>query len=93
MGRKVGSKGQVVIYKEYRDKLGVKPGWTALQLLVDDHVEIYFLPPPSNESLAGSLAKYANPVFEDTDENWHKIKDFAWKAAVEEKMSPERYEE
>ncbi len=90
MGRKVGSKGQVVIYKEYRDKLGVKPGWTALQLLVDDHVEIYFLPPPSNESLAGSLAKYAKARIE-TQEDWDRAREMAWEAAAREKMDPARY--
>ena len=35
MSYKVGAKGQVVISKELRDRLGVKPGWTVVQRLVD----------------------------------------------------------
>ena len=52
MRHKVGPKGQVVIKKEIRDKLGVEPGWEALQFLVNDHVEVYFLP-PRTQPLAG----------------------------------------
>lgn len=55
MAYKVGEKGQVVIEKGIRDRLGVKPGWRAVQRLADDHVEIYFLPPEHNRSLGGSL--------------------------------------
>ena len=56
--RIVGPKGQVVIEKEIRDKLGVEPGWLAIQQLVEDHVEISFIPPEHNRSLAGILASY-----------------------------------
>ncbi len=56
MTSKVSVKGQVVIEKEIRDRLGVKPGWRAVQRLIDDHVEIYFLPPEHSGSLAGSLS-------------------------------------
>ena len=58
MASKVGQEGQIVIEKEIRDRLGVLPGWTALQLLVDDHIEVYFFPPEHNQSLKGILAKY-----------------------------------
>jgi len=54
----VGAKGQIVIAKEIRERLEVKPGWVALQRLVEDRVEIYFLPPEHRESLKGSLAQY-----------------------------------
>ena len=60
MARRVGSKGQVVIEKEMRDRLGVQPGWLAVQQLVDDHVEIYFVPPEHDRSLAGALKRYSS---------------------------------
>lgn len=56
----VGPKGQIVVSKEIRDRLGVQPGWQVAQLLVDDHVEVYFIPPAHNRSLKGSLARYTN---------------------------------
>jgi hypothetical protein len=49
----VGPEGEVVIEEEIRDKLGVQPGWQAIQLLVDNHVRIYFIPPEHNRSLRG----------------------------------------
>ena len=60
MASKVGSKGQLVISKEIRDRLGIKPGWTACQLLVDDHVETHFVPPEHNRSLKSSLDAYTD---------------------------------
>lgn len=48
-----------MIEKEIRDRLGVRPGWRTLQLLVGDHVEIHFLPPEHERSLAGFLSGYA----------------------------------
>jgi hypothetical protein len=72
MAHTVGPKGQVVIEKAIREKLGVRPGWQALQLLAGDHVAIYFVPPPHNRSLAGCLAPYLPdgvPV-EDDDDAW-----------------------
>ncbi len=58
MPNTVGSKGQLVIEKEIRDRLGVQPGWQAVQLLVDNHVRIYFIPPEHNRSLRGILKPY-----------------------------------
>lgn len=54
----VGAKGQVVIDKRIRESLGVGPGWRALQVLVDDRVEIRFVPPEHSRSLGGSLAEH-----------------------------------
>jgi AbrB family looped-hinge helix DNA binding protein len=65
----VGSKGQIVISKEIRDRLGVGPGWKAMQRLVDDHVEIRFIPPTHRRSLAGILKPYIDPnTFPTSDE-------------------------
>lgn len=67
MATKVGPEGQVVIEQAIRDELGVEPGWTALQLLVDGHVELYFIPPEHNDSLLGVLAQYTDVRIPDED--------------------------
>jgi len=85
MAAKVGPKGQVVIAKEIRDRLGVKPGWKALQLLVDNHVEIYFIPPEHNRSLRGCLAPYAKRSVAPGEE-WEQATEAAWAAAAREEM-------
>ena len=76
----VGAKGQVVIAKEIRERLGVKPGWVALQRLVGDRVEIYFLPPQHRESLKGDLAKYLQ-THVAPGEAWDEARRAAWEAA------------
>lgn len=78
----VGRKGQVVIAKEIRDRLGVQPGWTALQRLVGDHVELYFVPPPHRRSLTGALARYTKRDV-GTGEEWDRAREAAWAAAGE----------
>ena len=85
MANKVGTKGQVVIDKRIRDRLGIGPGWLALQRLVDDHVEIYFVGPEHNRSLLGSLNKYVKYAI-DPEADWDKIRDYAWAEAVKERM-------
>lgn len=79
----VGAKGQVVISKEIRDQLGVGPGWLAFQRVVDDHVELRFLPPPHQDSLRGSLEPYITRRPETDD--WSEIRDLAWAAEVRER--------
>jgi len=66
MSHVVGTKGQIVIEKEIRDRLGVKPGWRALQLLVGDRVEIHFVPPEHDRSVAGCLSRYVTQSLPDT---------------------------
>lgn len=80
----VGTKGQVVISKEIRDRLGVEPGWLALQRLVDDHVEVYFMPPGHRKSLKGSLARHVK-VRVSPGKDWDKARESAWKAGARQK--------
>lgn len=60
MGNKVGPKGQVVISKPTRERLGIEAGWEALERVVEDHVELRFIPPPHQRSLKGSLAAHVS---------------------------------
>jgi len=72
---KVGTKGQIVIDKRLRDQLGIGPGWIALQRLIDDHIEVRFLPPESRDSLYGILAPYTSVSISPGD--WHETKEKA----------------
>ena len=81
MTSRVSRKSQVVIAKEFRDRLGVEPGWLALQRLVGDHVEVHFLPPEHNESLKGSLAPSTN-VRVPPGPAWRAAKERAWAEAA-----------
>ena len=83
MAYTVGPKGQVVISKEIRDKLGVKPGCLALQRVVDDHVEIYFVMPEHRRSLKGCLQEYIEPGITQ-GLTWQEIRDKAWSEAVKD---------
>lgn len=80
MAHVVGTKGQVVIEKELRDRLGIGPGWVALQRLVDGHVELTFLPPEHRESLKGSLAAYIKTSVPPQD--WQRARERAWHEAA-----------
>ena len=87
---KVGAKGQVVIEKEIRDRLGIEPGSLAIQRVVDGHVEIYFVPPPHRRSLRGALRPYIDPaILERTSRmEWHEIREDAWRRATAERWGP-----
>ena len=86
MGR-VGPKGQVVISKEIRDRLGIGPGWLALQRLVDDHVELFFVP-PSDKSLGGVLAPFLHGMT-IPEEEWQESRERAWEVAANERFGSE----
>ena len=81
---KVGDRGEIVIEKELREQLGIGPGWIALQRLVDNRIEIQFIPPEHDKSLKGYLAEYVNEDNAFDDEDWQKIKENAWVKAIEE---------
>ena len=50
---KTHAKGQIIIPKEIRDSLGIKPGKEVSVTLVEDHVEIRPLPEDPIEFLTG----------------------------------------
>lgn len=82
MSTLVGTKGQVTIEKEIRDRLGVEPGWRAFQRLEEDRVVLEFRPPKHQRSLAGILAGKAKRTF-STDEALNAAIEEAWTAARE----------
>jgi AbrB family looped-hinge helix DNA binding protein len=85
LANKVGTKGQIVIAKELRDKLGIKPGWVALQRLSGDHIEFYFIPPEHKKSLKGSLAGHTK-IRVQSGKDWEQAREIAWQKAAQEKM-------
>lgn len=85
MAHVVGAKGQIVIAKEIRDRLGVEPGWVALQRLAGDHIEVYLVPPQHRKSLKGSLARHVKvPVAPGPE--WDEARDVAWEQAARGKI-------
>jgi AbrB family looped-hinge helix DNA binding protein len=81
VAHRVGAKGQIVIEKEIRNRLGIEPGWLALQRLVGDHVEVRFLPPQHDRSLKGSLAPFSS-VRMAQGAAWDDARHAAWAEAV-----------
>ncbi len=59
---KTSSKGQVVIPKEYRDKLGIKAGDRVGISIAADRVEIYALPEDPIKALRGIYAEGSSLV-------------------------------
>jgi AbrB family looped-hinge helix DNA binding protein len=55
---KTYEKGQIIIPKEIRDKLGIKAGKVLSIKLVDDHVEVKPLPDDPIEFLTGIFADH-----------------------------------
>ena len=53
---KTHAKGQIIMPKEIRDKLGIKPGKALSIKLVDDHIEVKPLPDDPIEFLTGIFA-------------------------------------
>ena len=84
MAYTVGEKGQVVIEKAIRDALGIQPGFVAVQTLVEDHLEIRFLPPEHDRSLRGALAGYVQRSV--PEEEWEQARQQAWSDATAYRM-------
>ena len=82
---KVGDKGEIVIEKELREQLGIRPGWIAMQRLVDNRIEIQFIPPEHDKSLKGSLAEYVKKSIAPGEE-WDEAREAAWNHRAQKKM-------
>jgi bifunctional DNA-binding transcriptional regulator/antitoxin component of YhaV-PrlF toxin-antitoxin module len=80
MASVLGAKGQVVIEKPIRDALALEPGAVSVQKLVGDHVEIYFLPPEHNRSLAGVLKPWVSRSLDP--EKWQEVREKAWADSI-----------
>lgn len=76
----VGTKYQVVIEQSVRERLKIQPGWVAVQTVVDDHVEMRFLPPEHDRSLAGTLNVYSRGQVTD----YALEKEAGWMGHVDE---------
>lgn len=85
----VGPKGQIVIAKDLRERLGIEPGWMALQRIEGDHLVVYFLPPEHRESLAGSLAPYISDEVKKKLKgmDWQEVREAAWDEVAEERAA------
>jgi bifunctional DNA-binding transcriptional regulator/antitoxin component of YhaV-PrlF toxin-antitoxin module len=81
VAHRVGADGEIVIEKAIRERLGIEPGWLALQTLVGDHVEVRFLPPEHDRSLKGSLAPFTS-VRVAEGAAWDDARHSAWAEAV-----------
>jgi AbrB family looped-hinge helix DNA binding protein len=57
-------KGQVVIPKKEREKLGIKPGSKVMVEAVNDHIKIYPLPEDPIEYLCGIFSDYPDSLTE-----------------------------
>jgi len=87
MAHIVGPKGQVVIAKEIREQLGVRPGFETIQVRVDDHVEVYFVPPEHDRSLLGILARHTSVRIPSGDA-WERARESAWEDELRERFDP-----
>jgi bifunctional DNA-binding transcriptional regulator/antitoxin component of YhaV-PrlF toxin-antitoxin module len=55
MASRVSKRGQITLDRAAREALAVEPGMIAVQIIVDGHLEIYFVPAPHRRSLFGIL--------------------------------------
>lgn len=78
MASKVGAKGNIVIEKEIRDRLGVETGWEAVQILSGDHVEVYFLPPVQSGDSFGMLHREGDRPLQGEGQSWADVVRSAW---------------
>ena len=55
MASRVSAQGQITIDRAARRALSVQPGMIAVQIVVDNHLQVYFLPARHRRSLFGRL--------------------------------------
>lgn len=85
MAGKVGAKGNIVIDKAIRDRFGIQPGWEAVQIAREGHVEIYFLPPATPGMSAGILRRDKPKADLQNEDAFHEATEQAMTAAAAEK--------
>jgi hypothetical protein len=73
MTSSVSTRGQITIDRQAREALSIEPGMEAVQIVVDGHLEVYFLPARHNRSLLGVLPP-REPV---SIEDWDRIREGA----------------
>jgi bifunctional DNA-binding transcriptional regulator/antitoxin component of YhaV-PrlF toxin-antitoxin module len=80
MASQVTTRGQITIERTAREALSVQPGMTAVQIVVGDHLEVYFIPAPHRRSLFGRL----KPKGTVREADWDAIRDRAQEAIAAE---------
>ena len=80
MATQVTTRGQITIERAAREALSVHPGMTAVQVVVGDHLEVYFIPAPHRRSLFGRL-KAHHAV---NEEDWAAIRERASRSIAAE---------
>lgn len=55
MTTQVTARGQITIDRAAREALSIKPGMIAVQVVAQDHLEVYFIPAKHRRSLFGAL--------------------------------------
>ncbi len=75
------AEGQIMIEQDIRQRLGLKPGYVAVQQIVDGRVEISFYPPPiSQRSLRGILHTPGQQPL--STQELSEAREAAWNAAA-----------
>ena len=54
----VGAGGEIIIDPAIRERLGVQPGYRAVQILAGEHIEVHFVPPRHSRSLLGAAKPF-----------------------------------
>ena len=67
----VGDRGQITIGKALRERLGVRPGDVAVQVVEGGRLVVYFLPAPHRRSLRGVLKPHPDKRIAD----WEAVRE------------------